>query len=313
MAVLVLCMATFFQGFIVNGLVNVTVSPLQSRFQLDSAQFGFVAAAYDITGTPTVLLITLMCSRLNKSLVIGLSFLFIGFGSIIYSLPHFISESYTDLIDDIRGAADTTDVTDVCPIDRECNSTEIKSDSNFYYGFFVAGQCLNGIGGQAIWTLGAVYIDENLSQKAAPFSLGLLEGSGVFGPAVGFLLAGALLNLWVDGTAPVDMTPSDKLWIGNWWVGFVIAGVCSLIVGVLICLLPNKLASAEKAQKTRRQEFQSGQIAKTSDQTGKVTDIHKSIFILIRNVPFMAVILAGAVEMGLVSILSTYGTKVTLL
>ena len=193
-------------------------------------------------------------------------------------------------------------------MDQACNSTDVKSDNNFYYGFFVAGQCLNGIGGQAIWTLGAVYIDENLSQKAAPFSLGLLEGSGVFGPAVGFLLAGALLNLWVDGTPPTDMTIDDKLWIGNWWVGFVIGGVCALVVGLLIILLPPKLASAEKAQKTRRQEFQSGQIAKTTEKTGSIKDIHKSVFILLRNVPFMAVILAGAVEMGLVSILSTYGT-----
>ena len=217
-------------------------------------------------------------------------------------------DSYTELVEELRGETSSANASDVCPLNQACNSTEIKDDSNFYYGFFVAGQCLNGIGGQAIWTLGAVYIDENLSQKAAPFSLGLLEGSGVFGPAVGFLLAGALLNLWVDGTAPADMTVDDKLWIGNWWIGFVIGGVCALVVGLLITLLPPKLASAEKAQKTRRQEFQSGQIAKTTENTGQIKDIHKSVFILLRNVPFVAVILAGAVEMGLVSILSTYGT-----
>ena len=74
--------------------------------------------------------------------------------------------------------------------------------------------------------------------------------SGVFGPAVGFLLAGALLNLWIDGTPPAEMTVDDKLWIGNWWIGFVIGGVCCLVVGLLITLLPAKLASAEKAQKT---------------------------------------------------------------
>ena len=257
-----------------------------------------------------MLLITLMCARLNKALVIGLSFMFLGVGSIVYSLPHFISDSYTEMVEDIRGTTDSIDASNVCPIEQSCNLTETHYNSNFYYGFFVAGQWLNGIGGQAIRTLGAVYIDENLSQKAAPFSLGLLEGSRAFGPAVGFLLGGALLNLWVDGTAPEGMTPSDELWIGNWWIGFIIAGVCSLIVGLLICLLPEKLESAEKAQKTRRQEFQSGQVAKTSEKTGTVKDIHKSVSILLRNIPFMAVILAGTVEMGLVAILATYGTKV---
>ena len=124
--------------------------------------------------------------------------------------------------------------------------------------------------------MAAVYIDENLSQRGAPFSLGLLEASGVFGPAVGFLVAGMLLNFWVDGSViPEGMTPSDKLWIGNWWLGFVIGGVCALIVGILICLLPARLVSADKAEKTRRQEFQSGQIQKTNEKTGQLRDIHK--------------------------------------
>ena len=194
---------------------------------------------------------------------------------------------------------------DVCPLNQACNST--TTDSNFYYGFFVAGQCLNGIGGQALGALGTVYIDENLSQKAAPLSLGLLAGSGVFGPAVGFLLAGALLNLWVDGTAPPQMTVDDKLWIGNWWIGFLIGGV-SALVGLLITLLLPKLASAEKAQKTRRQEFQSGQIEKTTEKTGQIKDIHRWVLILLRNIPFVGVVLAGALEMGLITILATYGT-----
>ena len=34
LALTFLCMGTFLQGFIVNGMVNVTVSPLQARFKV---------------------------------------------------------------------------------------------------------------------------------------------------------------------------------------------------------------------------------------------------------------------------------------
>ena len=82
---------------------------------------------------------------------------------------------------------------------------------------------LNGIGAAALWTIGTVYIDENLSQKGAPMAIGYFEGTGVLGPAVGFLGGGAILNLWVDGAdkVPEGFTSNDQLWLGNWWLGLV--------------------------------------------------------------------------------------------
>merc|ERR1719454_1246151 len=47
-------------------MVNVTVSPLQARFQLSSGQMGFVASSYDIAGVITVLPVTFLCGRLNN-------------------------------------------------------------------------------------------------------------------------------------------------------------------------------------------------------------------------------------------------------
>ena len=76
--------------------------------------------------------------------------------------------------------------------------------------------------------------------------------------------------MWVDGTAPVDLTPENELWIGNWWLGFMIGGILALITGVLIALLPAKLSTAEENQKTRRQEFHKGQTRMTTEKTGKI-------------------------------------------
>ena len=56
-------------------------------------QAGYIASSYDIGGILTVLPVTFLCGRLNKSLVIGLSFILLGIGTIIYSLPHFLAEA----------------------------------------------------------------------------------------------------------------------------------------------------------------------------------------------------------------------------
>ena len=102
-------------------------------------------------------------------------------------------------------------------------------------------------------------------------ALGLFEGMGVLGPAVGFLLGGVFLSFWIDGgDAPADFTTDDELWIGNWWIGFVIGGCLALLTGILIALLPATLATAKANQKTRRQEFHKGQTEMTTENTGKI-------------------------------------------
>ena len=178
-------------------------------------------------------------------------------------------QSYTDIVTSLQTADDT--VNGQCiDFDSDCDGNLVTSNT-FYYGFFVAGQALNGIGAQALWTLGAVYIDENFSQSGAPMALGLFEGMGVLGPAVGFLLGGAFLAMWIDGgEAPFEFTPDDELWIGNWWLGFMIGGILALMTGVLIAMLPPTLATAKENQKTRRQEFHKGQTEMTTENTGKI-------------------------------------------
>ena len=114
-------------------------------------------------------------------------------------------------------------------------------------------------------------------------ALGLFEGMGVLGPAVGFLLGGVFLSFWIDGgDAPADFTTDDELWIGNWWIGFVIGGCLALLTGILIALLPATLATAKANQKTRRQEFHKGQTEMTTENTGKIRNDIKSFWTIFR-------------------------------
>ena len=49
-------------------------------------------------------------------------------------------------------------------------------------------------------SLSPAYIEENLSQKGTPVAIGIFQACLVLGPALGFLIGGFLLNIWVDGS-----------------------------------------------------------------------------------------------------------------
>lgn len=270
---------------------------------------GFVASSYDIANIVCVIPVSYLSAKKHKPLVIGLTFTILGLGSIIYSLPHFIAPSYSEMLE--MEAQDS--LNDTCFVEDCSSSGELIDTHNnrFYYGFFVAGQALNGVGAAALWTIGTVYIDENLSQKGAPMAIGYFEGTGVLGPAVGFLGGGALLNMWVDGSdkIPAGIDKDSELWIGNWWLGYLIGGILGVVAGCLIAALPKELEDASEKQEKRRQEHQAGQMEKTTAKTGGIKDAHKSTWVLFRNMPFMFIILAGGFEGGFVANASTYGTK----
>ena len=227
--VTLLCVATFFQGFVVHGLVNITISPLQKRFQLSSQEMGLVVSSYHIAAIVCILPVTYLGARAHKPLVVGTCFILVGIGSVVYSLPHFLNEPYADSF-----VTRLFNGSDLCPA-ASCDTIATRSvygltidlsNKIFFYSFFIAGQVLNGMGSTALVSMGTVYIDENLSQTSAPIGIGLFEGIGKLGPAVGYLLGGSFLNSFVDGSGsmPFSLTTESELWIGNWWLGFILGG-----------------------------------------------------------------------------------------
>ena len=76
---------------------------------------------------------------------------------------------------------------------------ELLGSSEWYYLFiFVIAKFLIGAGTAPLFTLGAAYIDENVKPKVAPVYLGVWYVSTSFGPGIGFVAGGSLLNVYVD-------------------------------------------------------------------------------------------------------------------
>ena len=62
-----LCWASTIQGMVINGFVNVVISTLEKRFDLQSAQTGLIAGSYDIGSMLAVIPISYFGGRLGAS------------------------------------------------------------------------------------------------------------------------------------------------------------------------------------------------------------------------------------------------------
>ncbi|ELK23149.1 Solute carrier organic anion transporter family member 1C1 [Myotis davidii] len=124
---------------------------------------------------------------------------------------------------------------------KEC---EIDASSSMWVYVFL-GNLLRGIGETPIQPLGITYLDDFASEDNAAFYIGCVQTVAIIGPIFGFLLGSLCAKLYVDiGFVNLDhitITPKDPQWVGAWWLGYLVAGVISLLAAVPFWCLPKSL------------------------------------------------------------------------
>jgi len=157
----------YFQGMVVNGFVNVVISNIEKRYDLSSTESGTIASCYDIASVLCLIPVSYFGGIGVKPRYLGIGVLVMGIGSLVFTLPHFLSDVYT--LDDagVRITCDTyANSTYVCD-----QNTAPVSLSNYKYLFFL-GQLLHGAGAAPLYTLGVTYLDENLPMRSSSFYIG---------------------------------------------------------------------------------------------------------------------------------------------
>ncbi|XP_078492244.1 solute carrier organic anion transporter family member 4A1 [Ciona intestinalis] len=297
-ALFFLCCASIAQGFIISGLFGVIVSTLEKRFHLHSTETGLIASSYDISSCISVLIITYIGGRGHKPLWIGWGVFLIGIGSIVFSSPHYFAPSYV-FGEEVHNVCNST-------IEQgKCMESSLKS----YMGLFVVGQLLHGIGGTTLFTLGVTYLDENVKQVHSSLYHGIYYSSAVLGPAMGFLLGSRFLTIYTNLGEIVEITESSSLWIGAWWLGFIVGGVLLIILSIPILMLPKQLPNTEDARMGRENEIHGGKMGEDGIGGSRFSHIWHSIVVLLRNPTFILVTLAATMDSCLVVGLTTFGPK----
>jgi hypothetical protein len=128
---------------------------------------------------------------------------------------------------------------------NQCSSDQPNSSLSQYKWIFFIGQYLHGAGASHLYTLGCAYIDENVSKKMSSFYIGIYYTTALIGPGIGYIIGGQFLKIYVDWMyvepKTLGLTPSSHVWIGSWWMGFILASILSMLVALPLLAFPKEL------------------------------------------------------------------------
>uniref|UniRef100_A0A8C5TID2 Major facilitator superfamily (MFS) profile domain-containing protein n=1 Tax=Malurus cyaneus samueli TaxID=2593467 RepID=A0A8C5TID2_9PASS len=190
-------------------------------YELNSSLTGLISASYDIAFCLLSLFVSYFGERGHKPRWLAFSAFMLGLGSLVFSLPHFKSGKYQ-----------YGDGTEDCENCRCCNASTNSSLHNYLY-VFIVGQLLLGVGGTPLYTLGTAFIDDSVPKHKSSLYIGIGYAMSLLGPAIGYVLGGQLLKVYIDIQIPesTKLNQDDPRWLGAWWIGFL---ACFFAIWLLI-------------------------------------------------------------------------------
>ncbi|XP_077966101.1 solute carrier organic anion transporter family member 4A1-like isoform X1 [Styela clava] len=301
-ALIFLCIPLFLANLINAGLFNAVISTIEKRFQLQSTESGLIASSFDVFTCIALLVTAFSGDKAFKPMWLGWGTFVIGIGSVLYALPHFTAPPYS-IVDNNTGLCG------VNVTNPRCEGTSIR---NYMY-LFIFANGLIGLGSTPLFTVAITYLDENVKQKNSGLYGGIYYSMGAFGPAVGYLLGSALVNVYTNIGENVDITSASSLWIGAWWIGFLVVGIICIVISILIIMFPRNLPGTSRFRENRNKEVhrnKSSINAANNETFGKSwKDAPKVLWLLMTNIPYVSLTLSSCINYAFVYGFNTFGAK----
>lgn len=336
--VLLLSFLVTLQQALSSGYINSVITTIEKRFEIPSSLSGLVASSYEIGNVITVIFVSYLGSRRHIPVWIGVGAVIMGFGSLIFMVPHFIAEEnvasavvnnseenmcrgVTVREQDLGGLGRLSSGLSSPPLApnnlRGDNCIQGTPSTTLPVLLFVLAQLLLGCGGSPLFTLGTTYIDDHVRSESSSIYIGCMYSMAAFGPVLGFLLGAYLLSFHVDSLAKdISINAGDSRWVGMWWGGFLLGGILLILVSIPFFSFPKvlthekeKIRLMEKAAASTSNASGSNTLPKsvTGDKTndsgyGKdIKDIPRSMWRLITNPIYIVTCLGACMELIIVS------------
>lgn len=289
-----LCCLSMVQGFVVNGINNVNTSTIERRFELPSSRVGMISSAYDVSAAILGIVISYFGSGQNKPRLIAMAAVVMSIGSFLMALPHFTTGPYEWGQNKAESCKDPN-------LEPECSS---NSQLQKYLYVFLLGQALHGVGGTTLYIVGVALLDDSVPASSSPMYVGVLYAFATLGPALGYIIGGQFLNIYVDyhvsGSDGTGLTPDDPRWVGAWWIGFLCSFVLFMIFSLPLFGFGKELPTAKHVRATRVSQVHGGKGSKDLIDKGSteisLRDFPKTTWTIISNPTFLLVTLAGTGE-----------------
>ena len=254
-AYMILCCCTFIQNFSVNGANNAVISTLERAFHLNSVQSGFFLALYDLATVFSAPVIGYFGDFYSSPLFFSFNMIIVAMGNMLIASSHFLLRENRAISSTGLGQsyAPQDNVLFQCLVDplspgNHTISTCLKtldsiSGANNAKILLYLGNFVNGVGSVALFTIGVAYIQRIFPRGRAAYCQGIFFALGTIGAALGIVATGRFLSVYTNLTPkrrlPSWLVSSHPLWIGCWWLPYIVYGLLCLLIGVFVSGLPN--------------------------------------------------------------------------
>uniref|UniRef100_A0A8C8WJW1 Solute carrier organic anion transporter family member n=1 Tax=Panthera leo TaxID=9689 RepID=A0A8C8WJW1_PANLE len=197
----------YFAKALAEGYLKSTITQIERRFDIPSSLVGVIDGSFEIGNLLVITFVSYFGAKLHRPKIIGTGCLIMGVGTLLIAMPQFFMQQYR--------------------YEKYSLSNSTLSIS----------PCLLESDNQL-----PISIMEKSQSKRSD---GCVQTVAIIGPIFGFLLGSLCAKLYVDiGFVNLDhitITPKDPQWVGAWWLGYLIAGIVSLLAAVPFWCLPKSL------------------------------------------------------------------------
>ncbi|XP_047722411.1 solute carrier organic anion transporter family member 1C1 isoform X2 [Prionailurus viverrinus] len=247
----------YFAKALAEGYLKSTITQIERRFDIPSSLVGVIDGSFEIGNLLVITFVSYFGAKLHRPKIIGTGCLIMGVGTLLIAMPQFFMQQYR--YEKYSPFSNSTLSISPCLLEsdnqlpisiieksqsKRSDECEIDASSSMWVYVFL-GNLLRGIGETPIQPLGIAYLDDFSSEDNSAFYIGCVQTVAIIGPIFGFLLGSLCAKLYVDiGFVNLDhimITPKDPQWVGAWWLGYLIAGIVSLLAAVPFWCLPKSL------------------------------------------------------------------------
>ncbi|XP_023081957.1 solute carrier organic anion transporter family member 1C1 isoform X3 [Piliocolobus tephrosceles] len=205
----------YFAKALAEGYLKSTITQIERRFDIPSSLVGVIDGSFEIGNLLVITFVSYFGAKLHRPKIIGAGCLIMGVGTLLIAMPQFFMEQYKYE----RYSPSSNSTLSISPCLLESSSQLPVSV---------------------------------MEKSKSKITNGCVQTVAIIGPIFGFLLGSLCAKLYVDiGFVNLDhitITPKDPQWVGAWWLGYLIAGIISLLAAVPFWYLPKSLPRSQSRE-----------------------------------------------------------------
>ncbi|NXR72473.1 SO1C1 protein, partial [Pycnonotus jocosus] len=295
----------YFAKALSGSYLKSTITQIERRFDIPSSLVGVIDGSFEIGNLLIIILVSYFGAKLHRPRIIGAGCLIMSAGTFLIAMPQFFMGRYQYE----RFPSTTNSTVSLSPCLQDKSQTPLsalektqakinagceKEAGSSMWIYVLLGNLLRGIGETPIQPLGITYIDDYAVEENAALYIGCVQTVAIIGPIFGFLLGSLCAKLYVDiGFVDLDsvtISPKDVQWVGAWWLGYLIAGVISVLAGIPFWFLPKHLPKPESRKDSSTSSEHSKFIIEENKDQGtsrwqqaKLAEMAKEFFPSLKN------------------------------